>query len=39
MLRKFLPTAMCVAMSAAAYAQKDTSSVTVQVITDKDNKK
>lgn len=39
MLRKFLPTALCVAMSAAAYAQKDTTSVTVQVITDKDNKK
>ncbi len=39
MLRKILPTVLCVLMSAAAYAQKDTASVTVQVITDKDNKK
>jgi hypothetical protein len=39
MLRKILPTALCVVMSAAAFAQKDTTSVTVQVITDKENKK
>lgn len=39
MLRKIVPTVLGLVMSAAAYAQKDTSSVTVQVITDKDNKK
>lgn len=39
MLRKILSIALCVVMTAAAYGQDDTSSVTVQVITDKDNKK
>lgn len=39
MLQKILPAVWGLLLSASAFAQKDTTSVTVQVITDKDNKK
>ncbi|HMR82483.1 MAG TPA: hypothetical protein PKE30_05100 [Niabella sp.] len=39
MLQKFLPAVVCVLMGVAAYAQKDTTEVTVRVITEKNKKK
>ncbi|MGC4232991.1 MAG: hypothetical protein QM594_08430 [Niabella sp.] len=39
MLRKILPVVLGLVWSANVWAQKDTTSVTVQVVTDKDNKK
>ncbi|GAB3413831.1 hypothetical protein [Niabella aquatica] len=39
MLRKIMPAVLGLIWSANVFAQKDTSSVTVQVITDKNNKK
>lgn len=39
MLQKFLPAVVCILMGVAAYAQKDTTEVTVRVITEKNKKK